>query len=247
MSSHALLRAWPLLAAAVLLGVVALAAAGGAGARVGTHTIGTYVVDPGCAVTGAGRRPSCRPSPQPSAKSTGRAPAAPALVGLFSGFGILVTVALVLVVVAVLVAVTTAAGSIAIRRRARYEAEGRGDGEPGEASSIETARRLGAAAEAGLADLDDGTDPRRAVIAAWLRLEQAAASAGIPRRPAETPGELAERLLAAHAVSPVTLAGLAGLYREARYSRHPVDERMRSDARRALERLRRELTVAVSG
>ncbi|MDP9239108.1 MAG: DUF4129 domain-containing protein [Actinomycetota bacterium] len=239
--------ALPVLAVGVLLFVVALAAAGGAGARVGTKTIGTYVIDGPC----GGSRPGqadCRSSASPtSAPPSGRAADAPVLVGVFSGFGITVAVLLVVIVLAFLIAVSTAVGSVVIHRRPRNDAENAARRALGEAAPIETARRLGAAAEAGLADLDEGTDPRRAVIAAWLRLEQAAASAGTRRLPAETPGELTERLLAGHAVSPVTLAGLAGLYREARYSRHPVDERMRSDARRALERLRRELTAAVSG
>lgn len=245
MSSRAVLRAWPVLAVGLLLSVVALAAAGGAGARVGTKTIGTYVVDGPC---GGSRSADCRPSASPTpAPPAGRAADAPVLVGVFSGFGITVAVLLVVMVLAFLIAMSTAVGSVVIHRRPRADDEDADGQALGEAAPIETARRLGTAAEAGLADLDEGTDPRRAVIAAWLRLEQAAASAGTSRLPAETPGELTERLLAAHAVSPVTLAGLAGLYREARYSRHPVDERMRSDARRALERLRRELTAAVPG
>lgn len=244
MKVRTLLRGWPVVAAAGLLVIVAVAAAGGAGARVGTTAIGTYVADPGCARPRPGQ-PTCAPSPAPSAQPTGRSVAAPALVGLFGGFGIVVTVALVLVLVAFLVALSSAAGSIVVRRRRRVPGAEAAQPEPVKESPVETTRRLDAAAEAGLADLDEGSDPRRAVIAAWLRLEQAAAAAGSARRPAETPGELAERLLATHAVSPVTLAGLAGLYREARYSEHPVDQRTRSDARRALERLRRELTAPV--
>ncbi len=58
-----------------------------------------------------------------------------------------------------------------------------------------------AAVDAGLADLDDG-DPRAAVIACWVRLEEAAAAAGTPREPGDTPGELVLRLLAGHQVSP---------------------------------------------
>ncbi len=252
MSTPTVLRGWPVVAVVALLSVVVLAATGGAGARVGTRTIGTYVVDRGCDATGQ-RAANC-PATPPGRQPTGRVREVPVVVSLFSGFGISVTAVFALIALAaalvigmtLLAALSTAAGSIATRRRSDDVVDPAAP-EPGAASVIETAAGLDAAAGAALAALDEGTDPRQAVIAAWLGLEQAAARAGTQRRPAETPGELAQRLLAGHAVSPVTLARLAGLYREARYSRHVVDERMRAEARRALERLRRELTAAVGG
>jgi hypothetical protein len=101
-----------------------------------------------------------------------------------------------------------------------------------------------AALDAGLIDLSDtDLDPRRAVIACWVRLEQVAASAGTPRQPADSPTDLVTRLLAEHAVDAPALAGFAEVYREARYATHVVDERMRGQARGALERLRAELTA----
>jgi hypothetical protein len=101
-----------------------------------------------------------------------------------------------------------------------------------------------AALDAGLIDLSDtDLDPRRAVIACWVRLEQVAASAGTPRQPADSPTDLVTRLLAEHAVDAAVLAGFAEVYREARYATHVVDERMRGQARAALERLRAELTA----
>jgi hypothetical protein len=101
-----------------------------------------------------------------------------------------------------------------------------------------------AALDAGLIDLSDtDLDPRRAVIACWVRLEQVAASAGTPRQPADSPTDLVTRLLAEHAVDAAALAGFAEVYREARYATHVVDERMRGQARGALERLRAELTA----
>jgi hypothetical protein len=101
-----------------------------------------------------------------------------------------------------------------------------------------------AALDAGLIDLSDtDLDPRRAVIACWVRLEQVAASAGTPRQPSDSPTDLVTRLLAEHAVDAAALAGFADVYREARYATHVVDERMRGQARAALERLRAELTA----
>ena len=100
-----------------------------------------------------------------------------------------------------------------------------------------------AAVDAGLLDLDDSdTDPRRAVIACWVRLEQAAAAAGTPRQPGDTPGELVTRLLAGHRVSAAVLFALAEVYRLARYATHTVDAAMRDQARGALRQLRAELS-----
>ena len=164
---------------------------------------------------------------------------------LFSGVGILGALVLVALVVALFVGLGSAVGSIRVRRRPRARAVAVLDDSLGDARATSSAARLGEAVEAGLVDLEEG-DPRRAVIAAWRRLEIAAADAGTARSPAETPAELTTRVLSAHAVSPVTLTRLADLYREARYSRHQVDERHRVEARRALERLRTELTAAVT-
>jgi hypothetical protein len=100
-----------------------------------------------------------------------------------------------------------------------------------------------AAVDAGLSDLDDAdTDPRRAVIACWVRLEQAAAAAGTPRQVGDTPAELVTRLLAGHAVSPGALYPLAEAYRLARYATHTVDPTMRDQARAALGQVRAELS-----
>jgi hypothetical protein len=105
-----------------------------------------------------------------------------------------------------------------------------------------------AAVDAGLSDLaDDDRDPRRAVIACWVRLEQAAAAAGTPREPGDSPTDLVVRLLAAHQVSAQVLYPLADVYRLARYATHAVDSSMRDQARAALRQLRAELTVSRSG
>jgi hypothetical protein len=108
----------------------------------------------------------------------------------------------------------------------------------------ETQQRMRAAVDEGLADLDAGdADPRRAVIACWVRLEQAAAVAGTPREPGDTSTELVARLLESHMVSADVLAGFAAVYREARYATHTVDEAMRDEARSALRLLRDQLMV----
>jgi hypothetical protein len=112
-----------------------------------------------------------------------------------------------------------------------------------EQAPVETREEVLAAVDAGLSDLDDtDADPRRAVIACWVRLEQAAAAAGTPREPGDTPTELVTRLLRGHDVSAAVLFALAEVYRLARYATHTVDTGMRDRARAALQQLRGELS-----
>ncbi|HYY80899.1 MAG TPA: hypothetical protein VFD04_17225, partial [Actinomycetes bacterium] len=56
-------------------------------------------------------------------------------------------------------------------------------------------RRLAELLEESLADLEGETDPRRAVIAAWIRMERGLAAVGLPRRAAEAPLEYVARVL----------------------------------------------------
>jgi hypothetical protein len=115
--------------------------------------------------------------------------------------------------------------------------------EPAESSEAPARDEVLAAVDAGLVELaDDDADPRRAVIACWVRLEQAAAAAGTPREPGDTPAELVTRLLEAHRVSSGVLYALAEVYRIARYATHTVDYGMRDQARAALGQLRAELS-----
>lgn len=90
-----------------------------------------------------------------------------------------------------------------------------------------------------LSDLD--ADPRGAVISCWVRLEGAAALAGTPRLPADSPTDLVARLMLSHSVNPQVLEGLAAVYREARFATHPIHEEMRSAALDALRQIRLEL------
>ncbi|HEX2418052.1 MAG TPA: DUF4129 domain-containing protein [Micromonosporaceae bacterium] len=100
------------------------------------------------------------------------------------------------------------------------------------------------AVAAGLEELDlDGVDPRSAVIACWLRLERAAAIAGTPRQPSDTPGDLVARMLVEHEVSQHVLDRLADVYRQARYAPGEVGQAMRDEARDALRRLDVELAT----
>lgn len=77
-------------------------------------------------------------------------------------------------------------------------------------------------------------EPRNAIVAAWLNLETSAAATGLPRDPAETSTEYTTRVLHTWDVDPRSLGDLAALYREARFSRHPLGEEHRRRAVRDL-------------
>lgn len=105
--------------------------------------------------------------------------------------------------------------------------------------------RLAEAVESGLSSVDSGT-ATDAVIACWVALEEAAASAGVAREPSETPAEFTVRVLGVGGISEPELLRLAQLYREARYSTHGSTEEARTQARAALLSLREELAAAVA-
>ena len=95
-------------------------------------------------------------------------------------------------------------------------------------------------ADLGLDALERGA-PRNAIVAAWVALEDAAGAAGLPRHPAETSTEYVTRVLRVWDVDPRSLAELAGLYREARFSTHPMTEAHRQRAIAALATIRSDL------
>ena len=152
------------------------------------------------------------------------------------------TVAVIVVAGAVLVAAVVVLVRDTLRRRQRRV------GRRGAAQRQQprTAEELVAALDAGLEELSDADrDPRRAVIACWVRLEQAAAAAGTPRHPGDSPTDLVGRLLNEQQVDARVLAALLEVYRQARYATHTVDDQMRRQARDALQRLRADLGTAV--
>jgi apolipoprotein N-acyltransferase len=99
--------------------------------------------------------------------------------------------------------------------------------------------------DASLDDLRREPDPRRAVVAAYARMERRLAARGFARRPSETPTEYLQRALAGtRAVGVEPLGELTALAELARFSTAPVDESMRARAIGALEHLRAELRTA---
>ena len=93
-----------------------------------------------------------------------------------------------------------------------------------------------------VADPSAEPDPRRAVVACYLRLLEIAANYGPERNSSETPAEYLRRVLSFTATAAVPAASLTGLFERARYSRQPVTESMRSEAIASLSSLQSELT-----
>ncbi|MCX4474324.1 hypothetical protein C5N14_24810 [Micromonospora sp. MW-13] len=241
MDLSVLRRWWPVGAVTVLLAVAALAA--------GHSSLGASRIPPAADnIPYVPEYPSVAPPPSIPAEPRDAGEATRAHLPEWLG-----TVAVALLGLAIAVALGYLAWTLArgvARRttralpssRARRTAEG-------------TAREVVAALDAGLVELDDAdVDPRTAVIACWVRLEEAAAAAGVDRRTGDTPTDLVTRLLRGDPdagvpaiVSADVLAEFAHVYREARYATRPVDERTRDQARAALRRLRGELTAVAAG
>ena len=95
-----------------------------------------------------------------------------------------------------------------------------------------------------LDDLRSEADPRRAVIAAYARLERALGAYGLPRRPAEAPLEYLERMLESAEVTPAAGRRLTLLFERARFSQHEVGAEMKDGAIAALETVRDDLRLA---
>ena len=95
-----------------------------------------------------------------------------------------------------------------------------------------------------LDDLRAERDPRRAVIAAYARMERALAASGLPRDPAEAPEEYLRRILSDVAVTGRAATRLTSLFAWARFSGHDVRPEMKDEAIETLEQVQRELAAA---
>ena len=101
-----------------------------------------------------------------------------------------------------------------------------------------------AAVQAAIGALDTETDPRRAVIAAYGAMQRELGEHGVARSPAEAPREYLQRALTASRATEREARTLTGLFEEARYSTHPIPERLREAALSALRSLQRRLQAA---
>ena len=103
---------------------------------------------------------------------------------------------------------------------------------------------LAAALDDSLDDLRADPDLRRAIVAAYARMEKALGAAGIPRIPSETPLEYVERALVSLDTSSEAVRRLTDLFEWARFSQHEPEPSMRDDAVDALSAVRDELRAS---
>ena len=94
-----------------------------------------------------------------------------------------------------------------------------------------------------LDDLRAEADPRRAIIAAYARLERVLAANGIPRRASETSDEYLARVLNNLELDSGAVERLTALFTRAKFSQHDVDTAMKEEAIGALEQVRDELRL----
>lgn len=181
----------------------------------------------------AGERPT--PTPTPSRSATGSPSPEDAVAGdppaLFSVLAYVVVAAFWLLVVVV--------GSLLLRelwrrvRGVRLEVEP----DPVDIEHLDqpalVARQMERDASVQRRILEEG-EPRTAIEACWHRFEVQAREAGLPREPWETSSEFTYRMLDLVGADSHATYVLGELYREARFSEHPLGEASREAARAAL-------------
>lgn len=146
-----------------------------------------------------------------------------------------------LVVAGVLAATALLDRTVAARARRGAPAGATGDQATGDEGSQALADAV-AAAEVALAR---DADARTAIVAAYRAMAASLATGldrrGRPARGSDTPTELLDRAVVAGIVGPGPAGELTALFREARFSSHPMGPEQRSAAEGALARVGAEL------
>ena len=139
--------------------------------------------------------------------------------------------------VAVVVGSAAAAGGVIyLRRRPVLGAAAR--------EEEDAAESLAAVLDDTLEDLEREADPRRAVIAAYARMERTLAAHGLPRRAFEAPLEYLGRILVELHVRAASAFALTELFERAKFSPHEIDAGMKQEAIAALVAVRDDLRAA---
>ena len=94
-------------------------------------------------------------------------------------------------------------------------------------------------------DLRNDPNLRRAIVAAYARMELALGCAGLPRHPAEAPFEYVERALGSLDTTFASVRRLTALFESAKFSHHEPEPEMRDEAIEALMAVRDELARPV--
>ena len=101
--------------------------------------------------------------------------------------------------------------------------------------------QLAEAVAAGTEALEYEGDAREAVIACYSAMELAVSAGGGLRRATDTPEEFLRRVTAAQLIPEEPARKLTDLFREARFSHHPIAESQRDAAREALRAISEHL------
>jgi uncharacterized protein DUF4129 len=88
-----------------------------------------------------------------------------------------------------------------------------------------------------------GNDPRAAVIACYAAMEASLAGSGVARRASDSPQDLLERASTGGLLDGPHAEDLTRLFREARYSTHPMDAGHRDRAAAALDAIAAQLAA----
>ena len=99
---------------------------------------------------------------------------------------------------------------------------------------------------AGLAELADDPDPRRAVIACYRRCEAAVAEVRRRRYPWQTPREFVEAALVALSLPQTAVRSLLSVFERARFGNEPISAADRATALAALGEIRGEIRAALA-
>ncbi|PYC69773.1 DUF4129 domain-containing protein [Streptomyces tateyamensis] len=145
------------------------------------------------------------------------------------------------ILLALLLAGAAVAIVAALTQLRRRPARSRTGTEPQDGAEAGLDEQLAAAVELGRRALN-GSDARAAVIACYAAMESSLADSGVARRIADSPTELLDRAVNRGTVHRADAGALTALFREARFSRHPMGTPELTRARTALEAIATQLT-----
>jgi hypothetical protein len=106
------------------------------------------------------------------------------------------------------------------------------------------AEAVAASIDGALDDLESEPDARRAVIAAYARMEGVLARGGLERKRSETALEYLQRILLGLTSRTDAVTHLTALFERAKFSRHEIDGSMKQEAIDSLRAIREDLQPA---
>jgi hypothetical protein len=115
---------------------------------------------------------------------------------------------------------------------------------PAETAEPTIADDVAATIDDAIEDLEAEPDPRRAVIAAYARMENVLARHGLRRDASETATEYLRRILLGLTTRVDAVRRLTALFEQAKFSHHTIDGRMKQEAIDALRTIRDDLQGA---